>query len=247
VSCVLGFNEQGICNMELNSESFNSNGQELVDRYMPFVCSIAKQIKKSLSSKVEIDDLVSYGMTGLFEAAERFNPALGANFTTFSYYRIRGAIYDGLRKMGWVSRHEYQKIKFGEKATAYLESVAARDLVSVGKQKKPQEEIEELANQVSQLVTIFVTSLDGLNDVDFEDKQSTRQDELLEKHQLVELVRKALKKLPKEDLELIQLYYFKELSLEDVGKTIGLSKSWTCRRHIQVIEKLSALLKSELR
>ena len=75
---------------------------QLIEQYGSFVRSIARQVKKSVSPRIELDDLIAYGMTGLLEAGERFDAKQGANFTTFSYYRIRGAIYDGLRGMGWV-------------------------------------------------------------------------------------------------------------------------------------------------
>ena len=83
--------------------------KELVEQYSEYVVRIAKQVKRTLSPNIETDDLISYGMTGLIEAAERFDPSLGANFSTFSYYRIRGAIYDGLRVMGSLSRTEYRR------------------------------------------------------------------------------------------------------------------------------------------
>lgn len=225
------------------SVPLQTDKRALVEQYGNFVRSIAKQVKKSLSPKIELDDLIAYGMAGLLEAAERYNPNLGANFTTFSYYRVRGAIYDGLRGMGWVSRHEYQKIRFGERATAYLENVANREMASPGQRKNTQEEIENLSNQVSQLVTIFVTSMEDLKNTDFEDKQAVRQDTQIEEKELRHFIKQALHKLPPQDQELIQLYYFQGLSLEEVGEKIGLSKSWTCRRHAQVIEKLSVVLK----
>jgi RNA polymerase sigma factor for flagellar operon FliA len=207
---------------------------QLVEQYGSFVRSIARQVKKSVSPRIELDDLIAYGMTGLLEAAERFDEKQGVNFTTFSYYRVRGAIYDGLRGMGWVNRSEYQKIRFGEQANAYLESAGSSS----------DENLEDLANQVNNLVTIFVTSLEGLQNQDFEDTKSQGQEDRLLQLELKTTLKKALSRLPRSDLELIQLYYFGNLSLEEVGKKIGLSKSWTCRKHAQVIEKLSALIRS---
>ncbi|MEI6804946.1 MAG: sigma-70 family RNA polymerase sigma factor [Myxococcaceae bacterium] len=206
---------------------------QLIEQYGSFVRSIARQVKKSVSPRIELDDLIAYGMTGLLEAAERFDEKQGANFTTFSYYRVRGAIYDGLRGMGWVSRNEYQKIRFGEQANAYLENASGAK----------SEDLEDLASQVNSLVTIFVTSLEGLEKQDFEDTKLQAQDDRLLELELKNTLKKALLRLPKADLELITLYYFKNMSLEEVGQKIGLSKSWTCRKHAQVIEKLGALMR----
>ena len=222
---------------EPNNIFLEVNRTELVEKYTAYVHGIARKIKRTLSSQIELDDLISYGMTGLFEAANRFDPSRGANFTTFSYYRIRGAIYDGLRGMGWVSRTEYQKIKFGERANTYLESMA--NVAS----PRHQPELDELAAQVGQLITIFITSLDSAHEDDLEDRGQVRQDKLFEEKELRGVLKEAIGKLPAKDSELIELYYFKDLSLEEAGKRMGLSKSWTCRRHAQVVDKLSKLMR----
>ena len=218
----------------------------LVEQYTPFVRSIAAKAKKSFAKTIDFDDLVSYGMTGLLEAAERYDPKYGANFMTFSYYRIRGAIYDGLRGMGWVSRSEYQKIRFEERATAYLENVANRQLGSTADHKSITDNVEELADQVSQLVTIYVTSLEGLEDLQVEDKTKKAVDDRYHDVEMRDHVRDALLKLPESERKLLYLYYFKEMSLQEVGAELGLSKSWTSRRHAQAIEKRSRILQDIL-
>lgn len=213
--------------------------KKLIEQYTPFVRGIAAKIKKGLAKNIEFDDLIAYGMSGLLEAAERFDPKMGANFMTFSYYRIRGAIYDGLRGMGWVNRTEYQKIRFEERATAYLENHANREVVGGGDNKNVEDNIEELAQQVSQLVTIYVTSLEAMEDLQVEDKEKAPLDEKYADVEMKKHVREAMARLTAEDREILQLYYFKEMSLQEVGNKLGLSKSWTSRRHAQAIERLT--------
>src|SRR4030095_2508594 len=96
----------------------------IITQYTPYVRSIAGKIKKTLAKEIEFEDLVEYGMIGLLEAAERYDAGMGANFMTFAYYRIRGAIYDGLGGMGWMSRSEYARVRYEEKANAYMGQVA---------------------------------------------------------------------------------------------------------------------------
>lgn len=224
--------------------------KELIEQFTPFVRGIAAKIKKSLAKNIEFDDLVAYGMAGLLEAAERYDPKMGANFMTFSYYRIRGAIYDGLRGMGWVNRTEYQKIRFEERATAYLENMASREVVggqTTENSKSVEDNIEELAAQVSQLVTIYVTSLEAMEDLQVEDKERMPLDERFADVEMKNHVKTAMAKLPEADREIIQMYYFKELSLQEVGNRLGLSKSWTSRRHAQAIERLTKILQDILK
>src|SRR3954463_6679222 len=101
--------------------------QKLVDANVPFVRSIASKIKDQLPREIEFDDLYNYGMAGLLEAAERYDRKHGVGFQTFAYYRVRGAMFDGLRAMGWLPRHEYQRVRFEEKAAAYLSNLADRE------------------------------------------------------------------------------------------------------------------------
>lgn len=213
--------------------------RQLVDQYSDYVVRIAKQVKRSLSPNIETDDLIGYGMTGLIEAAERFDPTLGANFSTFSYYRIRGAIYDGLRVMGSLSRTEYRRQRFDEKATAYMDSDSMRSS-SIGKPKTSSEEnLLGMAKKVQRLVTIYVTTLDDKELHSLADDDAEDACDRLARLELYEKMRAAIGKLSESDQEIITAYYFEDKSLEEVGKRLGLSKSWTCRKHARAMEKLS--------
>lgn len=213
--------------------------KQLVEQYSEYVVRIAKQVKRTLSPNIETDDLISYGMTGLIEAAERFDPTLGANFSTFSYYRIRGAIYDGLRVMGSLSRTEYRRQRFDEKAATYMESESNRTMVKDKPRTSPEEELEGMAKKVQRMITIYVTALDDKELHAIADDDAEACDDRLARLQLYEKMRAAIGKLSKSDQEIITAYYFEDKSLEEVGKRLGLSKSWTCRKHARAIEKLS--------
>lgn len=213
--------------------------KQLIEQYSEYVVRIAKQVKRTLSPNIETDDLISYGMTGLIEAAERFDPGLGANFSTFSYYRIRGAIYDGLRVMGSLSRTEYRRQRFDERASAYMESDSNRTVVGDKPKSTPEEELLGMAKKVQRMVSIYVTSLDEKDLHALPDDDVEETSDRLARLELYEKMRAAIGKLSKSDQEIITSYYFEDKSLEEVGKGLGLSKSWTCRKHARAMEKLS--------
>src|ERR1700743_3326136 len=98
--------------------------QQLGDGNVPFVRSIAGKVKEQLPREIEFDDLYNYGMQGLLEAAERYDRKHGVTFQTFAYYRVRGAMFDGLRNMGWLPRHEYQRVRFAESVAGLAEHLA---------------------------------------------------------------------------------------------------------------------------
>jgi len=222
-----------------SSMAITLNQKALVEQYTEFVVRIAKQVKRTLSPNIETDDLISYGMTGLIEAADRFDPALGANFSTFSYYRIRGAIYDGLRVMGSLSRTEYRRQRFQEKASAYMESETGRTCIGEKPKLTSEEELMGMAKKVQRMISIYVTSLDDRDLGSLADEEIEDSSDRLARLELYEKMRAAIGKLSKSDQEIITAYYFEDKSLEEVGKRMGLSKSWTCRRHARAMEKLS--------
>ncbi len=86
-----------------------SNPQKLIEECQGLVRSLASRISRKAPPNIDIEDLVSYGQVGLAEAARDFDPDRGTLFSTFAYYRVRGAIYDGLAKMSWFSRTEYER------------------------------------------------------------------------------------------------------------------------------------------
>lgn len=81
--------------------------EQLIADCQGLVRSLAWQIHCKLPSHVDLEDLVSYGQIGLIEAARAFDPSRENQFSTYCYYRIRGAIFDGLSKMSWFNRASF--------------------------------------------------------------------------------------------------------------------------------------------
>jgi RNA polymerase sigma factor FliA len=223
-----------------------SERRALAEQYMPFVRSIAGKVKKTVAKEIEFDDLVEYGVIGLLEAADRFDPEHGTNFMTFAYYRVRGAIYDGLRGMGWMSRSEYSKARFEERANEYLSELAHAQESGAPAPENPFESaVQDLAEAVQGLATVYITTIDSAEGMRLKDDSNTPE-ERLGLEQARTLVRQTIKKLSDQERQLLEMYYYKDLSLEQAGAALGLSKSWTSRLHARAVSKLHRLLEDDL-
>src|SRR5664279_5033337 len=77
---------------------------ELILNYSPLVKYVAGRLASSLPQTVDTADLISYGIFGLIDAIEKFDPGRAIKFETYAISRIRGAIIDELRAMDWVPR-----------------------------------------------------------------------------------------------------------------------------------------------
>jgi RNA polymerase sigma factor for flagellar operon FliA len=217
--------------------------QRLVETHLSFVRSVAAKVKEQLPREIEFDDLVSYGTQGLIEAAERYDPAHGTAFTTFSYYRIRGAIFDGLRGMGWLPRGEYARARFEERSNAYLQNLADRETGTAAEDREEltlEDDVRSIADALGGVAAIFVMALDALPDEPADG--APRPEQLVEDEQQRRVVREALASLPEKERRLLELYYFEDKSLNDAGEALGLSKSWASRLHARAVTLLKASL-----
>jgi len=216
--------------------------KQVLEKYGPYVRSLAATVRKQFSANLEIDELVSYGQVGLLEAADRFDPKVGANFLTFAHYRIKGAIFDGLRKMGILKGPDTRSAYVGERANAYLGNLTDRDPGNRG--SSLDDDVREVANAVTGLAALFATSLEGTEGLQVAD-ESLPADQRLELEQLKRRVRAAIEKLPEKERKLLEGYYFQGKTLEEAGAEIGQSKSWASRLHARAIDTLKQLLEEE--
>lgn len=212
----------------------------LVEQNLPLVRALAGKLKRTLGRSIEHEDLVGYGCKGLVEAAQRFDASHGVSFTTFAYYRIRGAMLDGMRTMGWYSRADYARYRAEERANEYVQNMAEREGGAKEDQTRALEGINELLGGVA---AIHITSLESADAI--ADDRLPPPDSGLDRARSAARARAALEKLPEKERRLMQLYYFGDKNLEEAGAELGLSKSWACRLHARAVGLLREALEAE--
>jgi RNA polymerase sigma factor for flagellar operon FliA len=217
----------------------------LVEEHLHLVHAIAAKLRNRLSKTMEPGDLVGYGTKGLIEAAQRFDPRHGVPFSAFAHYRIRGAIYDGMRTMGWYSRGDYARFRAEERASEYLAEASARQAADKAADPHASTEdktevLDSIAELLSGVAAIHITSLEAARDLP--DERWKAPDQAAQDAQGSELVRSALAALPEKERQLLQLYYFGDDNLESVGKKLGLSKSWASRLHARAVNRLREII-----
>ena len=216
---------------------------QLVEQHLSLVQAIARKLKKTLGARIEYDDLVAYGSKGLVEAADRYDARPGVAFTTFAYYRIRGAMFDGLRTMGWYSRADYARYRAEERANEYLQSHADRPTAGgaaaeggASQAADSASALAAVAQVLSGVAAVHITSLEAASSV--ADETFASPDAGIDTGRLGTRVRAAVTKLPEKERRLLELYYFEEKTLEEAGGVLGLSKSWACRLHARAVDLL---------
>jgi RNA polymerase sigma factor for flagellar operon FliA len=97
---------------------------EFIRQYDSFVRGIVKHTSAQLGLECELDDLVAFAYEGLLDARKRFDPARGVQFKSFAYYRVRGAVIDGVRRMAYLPRRAYARLKAAEALDLENEALA---------------------------------------------------------------------------------------------------------------------------
>lgn len=209
----------------------------LIEKHKPIVYFLAKKISQSLPFSTDIEDLVAYGQLGLVEASERFDPSRGNNFSTFAHYRIRGAIYDGLREMGVISRSRVHR--FAAHANDVLMTEVDDSSIEPG--TKVEDEIKSVETLIDALIPIYFLSLDDEESREVEDESALTSADF-ETRDLISKVRATIDELDAEESELLKKLYFQNVLMKDLATQMGVTKSWVSRLHARAIKHLQSAL-----
>ena len=222
-----------------------TDAQQLIEGCQGLVRSLAIRIHRKLSSRVEIDDLIADGQIGLVEAARDFDPTRGARFSTYAYYRIRGAIYDGLSRMSWTGKSRRRETRYEQLANDVLR--LENEYAVEGQASTMEADWTWLQNISGALAVDYLSTRGDDEDADSFDPS----DELAPGPELTamtreirERLRQLVDSLPEEAGALIRAVYFEDQTLEEAGRRIGVSKSWASRLHARTLSQLARSLRA---
>jgi len=217
---------------------------QLADIYYPLVHHVSRSAARGLSRRAELDDLQGYGAEGLLDAIERFDPARGVQFTTFAAHRIRGAIYDGIRKADWAPRSVRRKERALHENTSHL-------LAEHGRTPTEQEEagalgldLATLRTHKKQVSNAYIDSLDGqpgTDDLDPLDAVVDAEGEplaALVAKEVTQILGEALGKLDERERTVISLSFEKGMTLAEIGRKLGVTESRACQIRGQAVKRL---------
>lgn len=218
--------------------------------HLPMVRTIARSIRARLPQHVDLDDLVSAGTLGLLDALGKFDLARQVQFRSYAQFRVRGAILDALRREDWSPRELRRKSRAAQESMQTLtmhlgrtptESEVAADL------KMPLRTYREL---LSDLKALEVGSLNVERNTDTGNEELAYIPGPVEQEPLFRCVQaemhatlvNALENLPERERLVLTLCYFEELTLKEIGLTLGVVESRVSQIRSSAILHLRATL-----
>ncbi len=216
--------------------------QQWIEQCQGLVRSLASQIHRKVPARVDLDDLVAYGELGLVEAARDFDPSRGCQFSTYAYYRIRGAIYDGLAKMAWGSRAGYNRVRYEEMSNELLRQHGEE--ASADPEPDAAAGARWLRNVTGALAVVYMATLGSPGkEVDagtLVDGSEPAPPAVAMDCEMSQRLNQLIDALPPQAATLIRATYFEGLTLEQAGQRLGVSKSWASRLHAKALQRLAS-------
>jgi len=220
--------------------------QVVVQDYFNLVEAIATKIKRRLPSHVDVHDLVQTGMIGLLEASSRYDASRPAQFSTYASSRISGAILDELRKLDTCSRRDRKISRQIEQAKTQLSAKTGEGPTH-----------EQIAQAVGLGVKEYELTLHRLESgrqpySKTEDRDSDMTDQLPSnaespfeaycKKEDFRALRSHIDRLAPRFREILRMYYFKDMSLKEIGSHMGVGEARISQLHKQAILDLRRTL-----
>jgi RNA polymerase sigma factor for flagellar operon FliA len=230
---------------------------QLIVHYSPLVKYVAGRVAVGLPQNVEQADLVSYGIFGLIDAIEKFDPARGYKFETYAIARIKGAILDELRSIDWVPRSVRAKARAVEKAIAKLEGERHRTPTDEELALELEMTDDQFQQTLSQISFVGLVALDEMLSVGGDRGESLTLGDTLadsgegpvqayEVEEMRHILADAINRMPEREKIVLTLYYYEGLTLAEIGQVLGVTESRVCQIHTKsVLQLRSRILASE--
>ena len=217
----------------------------IVEESMSLVKKIANVI--SSQSGISHEDLIQVGSIGLIKAIEAFKPELNTKFHTFATYYIKGEIKHYLRDKAGMIRapRELQELVFKI-------STAQKKLVEDGIEEPSPDDIAQILNLPVQKVEEVINLDKYKSALSLDQYLSSEEDdfslmdkipagdyqEILNTYENKMMIASAIKRLPDELKEIIEMSYFQDMSQREIAQVLKLSQMQVSRRLKKALHRL---------
>ncbi|NOQ41429.1 MAG: FliA/WhiG family RNA polymerase sigma factor [Desulfuromusa sp.] len=229
--------------------------EKMIESHLSLVDFLVDRMMTQVPAFVSRDDIRSAALMGLMDASNRFDPRRGVLFKTFAERRIRGAVFDEVRRMDWFSRTLREKQSRLSKVTDALGKRLGRapeDPELAEELDMSLDNFRELQLQVSQLGTISLNENyddddSGKSFIDnLEDTKQASVQERMEANELTGELAGYLEQLSEKERLVVALLYYEELSQKEISEVLELSEGRISQLHSQALNKLKIKMKRSI-
>jgi RNA polymerase sigma factor for flagellar operon FliA len=222
----------------------------LIEQHLSVVKYVTARVAGRLPSHLQLDDLYSAGLFGFLAAIDDYDPDLGVPFSAYATPRIRGAIFDELRRLDWVPRSVRRKTRDAERAIDALFRRLHREPTEEEVAQELQISLEAYRQLLNDGVTVMSLDAPGESHRPGTTLMDTLADAaspnpllaLAEKQRRM-ILGQLIESLPERERQVLALYYYEELTMREAGEALGVTESRVSQLHSSAILRLRAALR----
>ena len=212
----------------------NQLRDRLVVNYSPLVKYTAGRVGARMTGALDQEDLMSWGVLGLLDAIETFDPGRNAKFESYAISKIRWAILDELRRQDWVPRRVRGRAQEVERATVRLAQDLRRPPTEAEVAREADLTVAEYREFLSQYSRVHVGSLEARLEIDggigaeygslLEDHGADDPQNEANRADLRAQLVGALENLGEQERLVATFYFYDGLTLKEIGKALNLTE-----------------------
>lgn len=214
---------------------------------------IAFRLISRLPDHIAVEDLISAGVLGLIDAFEKYDSGQGIPFEYYAKIRIKGAMLDEIRSMDWIPRSLRQKSSVIEKACISLEQRLGRDATEEEIAQELNLDMDEFHKLMDEIKGISFLP-ENVHDIIHENREtntlSSDSEELFNatyREEIRQHLAEAITGLAEKEQLVLSLYYYEELTMKEIGVTLGYTESRISQIHTKAMLKLRTRLSKKLK
>ncbi len=227
----------------------------LAVHYMHIVKYVAGRMAINTPPGIDYEDLVSWGVLGLLDALDKFDPEQQNRFSTYAGFRVRGAILDQIRALDWAPRSLRAMARKVNNARDQLRQTLGREPASREIAAELDITQDQVEHTMAQLHAAQMVPLEGYLPSGGDEDSYPRQaqigatdigpDAAAERAERQEHLMEAIGQLPEQQQKVLHLYYYEELTLKEIGAVLNVSESRICQVHGAAVKNLRRVMEGE--
>lgn len=224
---------------------------QLIENYVGLVRIVAGRMYNFYGSKIEFDDLLGYGVLGLIDSIDKFDIDKDVKFETYAQIRIRGEIIDNIRRQDWVPRTLRKRSKDIQEITFKLQNKLGRKPENKEIAEALEISVSELETNLSDMSSFNLSSLEemlantGDHAMDIPEANMKTPEEIYENKDLKNVLVGSIDELGEREKMVVSLYYYEELTYNEIGDILDLSESRISQIHSKAIKQMKSSLEEK--
>lgn len=225
---------------------------DLVEQYLPLVKTVVGRLAMTLPAHAATEDLYSAGLVGLLNAVRRFNPKTGVLFETYARVRIRGSVFDELRRLDWVPRSVHDKARKVELVLRKVEQQKGHFPTNLEMAKAldiTEDEYEALLTEIKPATFVCLDSVRSAE----QEGEATQHEAIADagqpdpglataRREMAKIICERLETLPDAQRKVLALYYFEDLRLREIAEVFGVTESRISQIHAAAVLSIRSYL-----